>query len=44
VLSVDPARKRIGLSIKALQAPPPSGPAPSRDRAFNTPRFGNRGR
>lgn len=44
VLSVDSARKRIGLSIKALQAPPPSGPAPSRDRAFNTPRFGNRGR
>ena len=40
VLSVDLARKRIGLSIKALQAPPAAAPRPS-DAArapFNAPR------
>ncbi len=41
VLQVDAARRRIGLSIKALQAQPPGGPsqsAPSRG-GFNSPRF-----
>jgi uncharacterized protein len=41
VLAVDPARKRIGLSIKALQAAPPGPPrpnAPQRPEPFNAPR------
>jgi protein Tex len=40
VLSVDLARKRMGLSIKALAAPPPGPEGPSRGGpAFNAPRF-----
>jgi uncharacterized protein len=43
VLSVDLARKRVGLSLKALQAAPPSPPshprdAPRRPEPFNAPR------
>ncbi len=38
VLTVDQARKRIGLSIKALQAPPTGG-APAPKQSFNAPRF-----
>ncbi len=46
VLQVDEARKRIGLSMKALQAGAPSGPAPARaapqSSTFNAPRFAPR--
>lgn len=40
VLTVDQARKRIGLSIKALQ-PAPTGGAPGPKQSFNAPRFRN---
>ena len=41
VLQVDAARKRIGLSMKALQAPAPAGPA-GRPQPFNPPAFTRR--
>jgi len=40
VLQVDEARRRIGLSIKALQAAAPQSPAAP--RSFNAPRFSPR--
>jgi protein Tex len=39
VLAVDEARKRIGLSLKALQpAPAAPPPGPQQQRPFNAPR------